>query len=85
MFDDFGRAGAEAAAGAEGPGEGADDHVDGEGVDVLVRGQAAPAPAEDADGVGFVEDEPEFVTVFELDLGLRSRCQSDEHDGGEGG
>ena len=68
MFDDFGGAGAEAAAGAEGAGEGTDDHVDGEGVDVLVGGEAAAGAAEDADGVGFVEDEPEFVAVFELDL-----------------
>lgn len=68
MFDDFVGAGAEAAAGAEGPGEGADDHVDVDGVDVGVFGKATGCAAEDAEGEGFVKDEAEFVLLFKVNL-----------------
>ena len=34
----------------------------------MVLGEATPVTAEDTDGPGFVEDEAEFVAVFELDL-----------------
>ena len=71
VLDDLAVAGAEAAARAERPRERADDHVDGGRVDVLVLGDAAGGAAQDAVGPGFVEDEPEFVAVFELDLGGR--------------
>lgn len=70
MFDDFGGASAEAAASADGMTKGADKHVNGEGVDVLVFRDAAAGTAEDAEGVGFVEDEAVFEALFEFDLGM---------------
>lgn len=68
MFYDFVGADAEATAGAERACEGADDHVDLGGVDVLMLGEAAAGAAEDAKGPGFVEDEAEFVAEFKFDL-----------------
>jgi len=68
MFYDFCARGAETAAGAEGAGERANDHVDGGGVYVLGFCDAAAGAAEDAVGPCFVEDEAEFVFEFEFDL-----------------
>jgi hypothetical protein len=73
VLDDFFVAGAETASSAEGTGEGADNHVDFSGVDVLGFGDAAAGAAKDAVGPGFVEDEAEFVLEFEFDLGIVSR------------
>ena len=68
MLDDLVGPRAEAAGGGEGARHRADDHVDLGGVDVLVLGDAAARAAEDAEGVGFVEDQAEFVFVLEFDL-----------------
>lgn len=69
MLYNFGGAGAEAPAGADGVGEGPNEHIDTEGVDVLVLCDAAAGAAEDAEGVSFVEDEAVFEALFEFDLG----------------
>ena len=69
MFHNLVGADAEATAGAEGAGEGTDDHVHFGGVNVLMLSEAATGTAEDAEGPGFVEDEAELVAEFELDLG----------------
>ena len=68
MLDDLVGAGAEAATCAEGPGEGADYHVDFGRVDVLVLGDTAAGAAQDAEGPCFIEDEAEFVAELEFDL-----------------
>jgi hypothetical protein len=54
MLDDFFVAGAETASGAERAGEGADDHVNLGGVDVLGFGDAAAGATQDTVGPGFV-------------------------------
>ena len=70
MLDDLVVSRAETAGCAEGPGEGADDHVDLLGVDVLRLGDAAAGPAEHAKGPRLVEDDAELVLFLELDLGF---------------
>lgn len=70
VFNDVYGTGTEAAAGAEGAAEGAHDHVNGRGVDILGFGEAAPGAPEDAKGTSLVEDEAEFVAEAELDLVL---------------
>jgi hypothetical protein len=71
LYDFFAR-GAEAAGCAQGAGEGADDHVNFGGVDVLRFRDAAAGSAEDAVGPRLVEDQAELVLELELDLRLVS-------------
>lgn len=68
MLYNFRGAGTEAAAGADRVGERPNEHIDTEGVDILVLCDAAAGAAKDAEGVGFVEDEAVFEALFEFDL-----------------
>lgn len=58
----------EAAAGTQGTGKRADDHVDEGRVDILVLGETSAGTAEDTVGPGLIEDKAELVAEFEFDL-----------------
>ena len=68
MLYDLVRASAETTACTKRACERAHDHVDFSGVDILVFGDPAAIPPENAKGPSLVKDKTEFVAEFELDL-----------------
>lgn len=68
MFYDLGGPDAEATTSADRVCEGTNEHVDAQWVDVLVLGDTTAGAAEDAKGIGFVEDEAVLKSLFKFDL-----------------
>ena len=68
MLDDVRRAGAESSASAQRSSEGANEHIDLRGIDILGFCETTAGSTHNTEGPGFVKHEAEFVSEFELNL-----------------